>query len=632
MSCKLLHIILLFFFFGTASAEGTKELRPTSADYGDIEIGDGSTAGNPLGRPFARTDNTDTLHRLYIHVKSTTEIVYFGFQPTTKTAGAGKFRIKDPSGNIVYVLTDVPIATGAGYIETYAEAVAGPKIGGSPAAGYNPLSFTPTTTGDYYIEFEETVTTGNGTYYFDLFDITVVNASNTPITGRLWSYAWDLSARGGDYRMETIFYIYSLDKYISSVDMNGIQPYGFVISCNSTGTYNTGNLFTDRQSVTGNHTYPEFKLFLNMPDTTVYDIAEPPSMIEDLSVIGTPLAEQDVLFYLNMSKGGTIEIFLDLDGNPGYQTNGADVVLVEQINAGGDTIVWNGKDGNGNFVLGDVIVGMSSRFATGVTHLPLYDPEYHTNGFIVNRVRPSSEQCELYWDDSQLPSLLGTVEFDGNTVGHIFPDTTGGFGNVRSINTWWNGFEIDDLKSFSFTMNGMSLPISLTNWEAINKGDYVQLIWKTASEINNDYFEIESSSDGITWHVISTIMGAGNSNKIINYTEIDEKPLPGISYYRLKQVDITGNFSYSNIIVINRCNSEGYINVLYNKEEENVTIEGDSILSKDFSIRNIHGISVTECVIFNQISSHIIQINVTAIPKGMYIIKSSKFNSIFYKK
>ena len=60
----------------------------------------------------------------------------------------------------------------------------------------------------------------------------------------------------------------------------------------------------------GNSTYPEFKLFLNLPDISVYEIADPPTMIEDLKVLGSPLAEHDVLFYLNMNKAGTIEIFL----------------------------------------------------------------------------------------------------------------------------------------------------------------------------------------------------------------------------------------------------------------------------------------------------------------------------------
>lgn len=636
MRYYLLHIILFLSFIGSTFAEGTKQLRPTSGDFGDVEIGDGSTGANPLGRPFARTDNTDTLQRLYIHVSSTSEKIYFGFQPTTKTLGKGKFRIKDPNGNIVYALTNVPIAAGAGYIDTYAQAVAGPKIGGSPAAGYNPFSLTPTTTGDYYIEFEETVTTGNGTYYFDYFDITVVNASSTPILGRLWSYSWDLSTRGGTNKMKTVFYIYSKDKYVSSVNMNEIQPFGFVISSNSTGTAKSGDLFTDRQSVSGNHTYPEYKIFLNTPDPTVYDVASQPTMIEDLKVLGTPIAESEVLFYLNMNKAGTLEIFLDLDNNPGYQPNNQDVVLVKTIKANGDTIHWDAKDGLGNFVTNSVIVSVSSRFSTGVTHIPLYDPETHAKGFIVNRISPSSERASLYWDDSQLPSLLGTVQFDGvsgDADGHNFPDTTGGFGNNRTINTWWNGFENNDLKSFAFTMDGTTLPIELSKWEAINKGSYVQLSWTTLSEKDNQYFDIERSLDGKDWEVVNTVMGAGTSNSIIHYSELDESPLLEISYYRLKQVDINSNFSYSEVSIINRSSiQEGYIDVSYNKNYEIVTLEGLDISSKDMIIRNTAGVSVNNNILFTQISSSKIQITISSLPDGMYIIQSPNYYHVFYKK
>ncbi|MFW5851349.1 MAG: hypothetical protein ACOCWB_03910 [Bacteroidota bacterium] len=272
---SILCVVCLSFY---AHSEGTKELRPTESDWGNVEI-------NDQGRPFALESNTDSLHRLYVHIADITETIYFGFQPNNKTSGTGTFRIKDPDGNIVYPASgdrdNVPVSTENGYIESYAEACAGPQIGGTPADGYTPLSYTPTTTGDFYIEF---TTSLSGTYHFDLFDITVVDDSNDPILGRLWSYAWDLSTRGSNNEMQTTFFIYTKDQYVSSVDMNGIQPYGFVISSNGSGTKNTGNLFEDRQSVDTNSTYPEFKVFLNMPDTTVYEIAEKPTMVEDLKV------------------------------------------------------------------------------------------------------------------------------------------------------------------------------------------------------------------------------------------------------------------------------------------------------------------------------------------------------------
>lgn len=617
--------ILLYFITISAFSEGTKELRPAESDWGNIEI-------NDQGRPFAKED-CDSLHKLYIHIKSTTETIYFGFQPNDKTLGTGTYRLVDPQGNIVVSRTDVPVATGAGYIETYAEACAGPKIGGIPAGGYNPLSYSPLTTGDYYIEFTQNLG-ADITYYFDLFDITVVDATNTPILGRLWSHAWDLSARDSKNRMRTVFYIYTGDKYISSVNLNGIQPFGFVISSNSTGTSKTTNLFYDRQSVAGNSTYPEFKLFLNLPDISVYEIADPPTMIEDLKVLGSPLAEHDVLFYLNMNKAGTIEIFLDLDETPGYQPNGKDRVLVKTIKAGGDTIVWNAKDGLGDWVTQSVTVDVSSRFSTGVTHLPLFDPEYHTNGFIVNRILPNSERATLYWDDSRIPSLLGTVEFEGvsgDTDGHNFPDTAGGFGNLRTINTWWNGFENNDLKSFMFTMDGTSLPITLSTWKAISMGAFVQLEWTTLSEANNELFEIQRSHNGIEWELLETLPGAFTSNILVQYKSIDPYPLPNISYYRLKQIDIQGTYSYSEVVcVYNTIETASPININYKASIHTITIEAQNISHQSISVRTLQGQDITQCIIQRTVSDNCVELFIKNLETGMYLIQTQNYTSRIY--
>ncbi len=74
----------------------------------------------------------------------------------------------------------------------------------------------------------------------------------------------------------------------------------------------------------------------------------------------------------------------------------------------------------------------------------------------------------------------------------------------------------------------------------------------TQSEINNERFEIERSSDGINFTYLKTIQGAGTTNEPQAYTALDENPISvGTSYYRLKQVDTDGNFTYSNVDVLN---------------------------------------------------------------------------------
>lgn len=525
----------------TSQAEGTKQFRPTSADVGNLEI-------NDQGRPFALESNTDPYHRLYFHISNITEKVYFGFQHLG--IGTGTFLIRDPHENIVYSRTTIPTSSN-GYINTYDEAVAGPNIGGSPAAGYSPLFFQPTATGDFYMEFTTSLA---GTYHFDLFDLTVTNSSNTPINGRLWSYAWDLSTRASSGKYNGLFYIYTDDGYVSKINMNGIQPWGFVVSCNNTGPSNLpdGNN-VNRKSVAGNSTRPQYKIFLNDPDNTAYPNGQVPTITQNLSVVGHPRYGDAVDFTLEMTMGGTVQIVLDINGVTGYQANTSDLVIVAQVTAGKDTIHWDGKDGLGNFVDGGATVLVLSSFATGVTHLPIYDPETNPSGFLVTRIRPFTGACQLYWDDSNFSG--GTVNIDGSLgTGHTWASN---FGDVRTMNTWWNGYELDILNDFSFTIDFTLLPIEQGPFMAKkSSNNSVRLDWITFSEINNNYFTVERSNDSLNFIEIGEIKSKGNSNSIANYSFVDYSPIDGINYYRLKQTDFNGSYSYYSIIAINTKSTE----------------------------------------------------------------------------
>ncbi|HNP18136.1 MAG TPA: T9SS type A sorting domain-containing protein [Fulvivirga sp.] len=85
-----------------------------------------------------------------------------------------------------------------------------------------------------------------------------------------------------------------------------------------------------------------------------------------------------------------------------------------------------------------------------------------------------------------------------------------------------------------------ALPIELAYFKAIRINDMVKLNWKTASEVNNDYYSLERSVDGLEYELISTLPGAGNSSSILEYSYIDRFPLFGRSYYRLSQTDFDG--------------------------------------------------------------------------------------------
>jgi len=164
------------------------------------------------------------------------------------------FRIVNPSGTVVYPATSpfrktIP-SSGNGYIKWYSKAIAGPIIG-LTGSGYTPISYTPQTNGDFYIEFTTSYHGTNTAYHFDLFDITVANGT-TVIPGRLWSYCWDLNTRSYDNGYYGKMFVLTDDGYVSQINFNGIEPYGFTVACNSTGPGNLpGGNNENRKSIAG---------------------------------------------------------------------------------------------------------------------------------------------------------------------------------------------------------------------------------------------------------------------------------------------------------------------------------------------------------------------------------------------
>ncbi|NOG57815.1 MAG: hypothetical protein HND54_08790 [Bacteroidetes bacterium] len=104
---------------------------------------------------------------------------------------------------------------------------------------------------------------------------------------------------------------------------------------------------------------------------------------------------------------------------------------------------------------------------------------------------------------------------------------------------------------FRDTDNEVTLPIELVYFTAIKEDAFVRLDWETSTEINNDYFTIERSINGIDFETLLIEKGAGNSNKPIVYQRFDKNPITGSNYYRLKQTDFNGDYKYFKVQMVN---------------------------------------------------------------------------------
>lgn len=145
---------------------------------------------------------------------------------------------------------------------------------------------------------------------------------------------------------------------------------------------------------------------------------------------------------------------------------------------------------------------------------------------------------------------------DGSVV-FIAPGGTlsggGGSGNSNWItidgDPYWTAGD-GDISGPGILCQSCSLPIELINFNANAIGGVVYLSWETGSETENDYFIVQRSVDGFNWENVLMRDGAGNSSSLISYDEEDRQPHLGLSYYRLKQVDMNGAFSFSDIRVV----------------------------------------------------------------------------------
>ncbi len=103
-------------------------------------------------------------------------------------------------------------------------------------------------------------------------------------------------------------------------------------------------------------------------------------------------------------------------------------------------------------------------------------------------------------------------------------------------------------KHCPFVVGATILPVELLSFTANTiENSFVELAWQTASEVNNDFFTIERSSDANVFEVVGIVDGSGNSTMINDYNSKDENPYKGRSYYRLKQTDYDGKHAYSAI-------------------------------------------------------------------------------------
>ena len=180
-----------------------------------------------------------------------------------------------------------------------------------------------------------------------------------------------------------------------------------------------------------------------------------------------------------------------------------------------------------------------------------------------------------------------------------------------------------------FWLNGNSngnispLPIELASFDAVCD-DSVRLYWTTVSELNNDYFTLEKSTNGTAWEMVTRVKGASFSNTPIQYTYSDVKQVSTL-YYRLSQTDINGTVKTFNPISVScEVNTpENQIRVFPNPTNEYIYISfppGEAI-AQNISMYDIAGKLIYTKTLPLTLSESTVQVQLPSLPTGLYSLQ-----------
>ncbi len=172
--------------------------------------------------------------------------------------------------------------------------------------------------------------------------------------------------------------------------------------------------------------------------------------------------------------------------------------------------------------------------------------------------------------------------------------------------------------SFSFVLAPppVSLPIKLDNIRATNKGTINEVIWNSVSEEVGDVYQVERSTDASHFITLGTISGKAINGS--SYIYIDQEPITGTNYYRLKFLNIDGSNGYSKIVSAVKNDAFG-VAVFPNpvKSEVTIRVNGEINGTATVTLYNISG----KQQINSRVSGKQITLSMNGLPAGMYLVR-----------
>ena len=182
-----------------------------------------------------------------------------------------------------------------------------------------------------------------------------------------------------------------------------------------------------------------------------------------------------------------------------------------------------------------------------------------------------------------------------------------------------------------------ALPVELSSFTGTIETDIAVLAWTTVSELNNAGFEVQRSTDGVDFQKIAWVEGQGNASEAIQYSFKDSKIQENtLYYYRLKQIDLDGQYDFSSIISLDwKVDNAWGVGDLVPKPITNfasIEIKASKESNATLSVYDAIGNLVHTQQAFLKAGANQIELQLDKLQAGAYFLKTEANKNLFYKK
>lgn len=308
------------------------------------------------------------------------------------------------------------------------------------------------------------------------------------------------------------------------------------------------------------------------------------------------------------------------------------LLILAGWSAWSQTCIVNGSDYATNFII---------CANDPLTEIIEFAPTTRPNGYGTIFINGTDPVVDLTGKTVLVPPKItlvftGNVDIDAETN---FQTSSGGTqgnsevqfgadGTVYKGNPGANGFEVLNglIVTCSADPNPMEcleiqafLPVELTAFRGETAGEDVRLEWITATELNNDYFAIEHSPDGVAFRTVGQVKGGGTSSETLAYTFTHRQPVAGPNYYRLKQVDFDGKFEFSELIAVEVAQRTGGIQLFPNPTVGSTLLRLDKTpKNTSFLLTNLLGQRIEREPLATDLGW---EFDLSGLPAGVYLLR-----------